>query len=71
MRRRGGDGFALLDVLVGVLIASIALVSMFAGIAFAGRSSRRIGDRLEAHVRMENEDAQGRRVVFAPVPRAD
>ena len=66
MKRRGSDGFALLDVLVGVLIASVALVSMFGGIALAGRTTRGIGERLAALVRMENEDAQGRRLVFAP-----
>ncbi len=66
MSRRGSDGFALVDVLVSTLIASIALATALGGIAFAARTVRGIDARVHAFIEVENEDAQCRRLVFQP-----
>ncbi len=66
MSRRGGEGFALVDVLVSTLIASIALATALGGIALAARAVRGIDARVHEFIEVENEDAQGRRMVFQP-----
>lgn len=66
MSRRGSEGFALVDVLVSTLIASIAFATALGGIAFAARAVRGIDARVHAFIEVENEDAQGRRLVFQP-----
>lgn len=71
MRRRADDGFVLMDVLVGALIASIALAAALGGIAFAARTMRGIDARVHAFIEVENEDAQGRRLVFRPALPAE
>ena len=65
-RRAGGDGFALMDVLVSTLIASIALATALGGIALSARSAGRIDERLHRLIEVENEDARGRRLEFRP-----
>jgi|PlaIllAssembly_1097288.scaffolds.fasta_scaffold97530_3 type II secretory pathway component PulJ len=71
MRRRGDDGFALMDVLVATLIASIALATTLGGIALAGRTMRAVDSRVHAFIEVENEEAQGRRLVFQPAHPAE
>ena len=71
MRRRGDDGFALMDVLVGTLIASIALATTLGGIALGARAVRRVDAAVRAFIEVENEEAQGRRLVFQPAHPAE
>ena len=66
MRRRADGGFAMMDVLVGTLIASIAFASALGGIAFAARTVRGITTRVSAFIEVENEEAWGRRLEFQP-----
>jgi Tfp pilus assembly protein PilV len=71
MRRRDDGGFVLVDVLVAVLIASIALASVLGGMGLAARSTKTVGSRVHAFIEVENEEAAARRLVFQPARPAE
>jgi Tfp pilus assembly protein PilV len=59
-----GRGFALLDVLVALLISSIALLAVLGGIALAARTARTARQRFEQLVAARNQDASEQRLRF-------
>jgi len=62
MRRRGG--FALIDVLVALMISSIALLAVLGGIALAARTARATRQRLIQEVAARNRYASEQRLSF-------
>jgi Tfp pilus assembly protein PilV len=68
MRRQGGcprqRGFALIDVLVALLVSSIALLTVLGGIALAARTARATRQRLLQEVAARNRYASEQRLQF-------
>ena len=62
MRRRGG--FALIDVLVALMISSIALLAVLGGIALAARTARATRQRLIQAVAARNQYASEQRLTY-------
>ena len=69
-RQEGGfaptsrSGFALLDVLVALLISSLALLAVVGGIALSARAARATRQRLIQMVSSRNQDASEQRLSF-------
>lgn len=57
-------GSVLLDVLIGLLIASTALLSTLGSIALAARTTEQLRDRVIQLITSRNEHAEQRKVVF-------
>ncbi len=57
-------GSILLDVLIGLLIASIALLFTLGSIALAARTAKQSRDRVIQLIMSRNEHAEQRKVVF-------
>ena len=62
MRRRGG--FALIDVLVALLISTMALLAVLGGIALSARAARATRQTLVEIVATRNQNAQQQRLSF-------
>jgi Tfp pilus assembly protein PilV len=68
--RQGGfaptsmSGFALIDVLVALLISSIALLAVLGGIALSARTARAARQRFMQIVAARNQDASEQRLQF-------
>ena len=58
------SGFALLDVLVALLISSLALLAVVGGIALSARAARATRQRLIQMVSSRNQDASEQRLSF-------
>jgi len=69
-RRQGGfaptsmSGFALIDVLVALLISSIALLSVLGGISLSARTARAARQRFIQLVAARNQDASEQQLSF-------
>ena len=69
-RREGGfaptsmSGFALIDVLVALLISSIALLAILGGIALSARAARAARQRFIEIVASRNQYAIQQRLLF-------
>ena len=61
---RRDRGFALLDVLVALLISSMALLAVLGGISLAARTARATRQRLIQIVASRNQDASEQRLSF-------
>ena len=61
---RRDRGFALLDVLVALLISSIALLTVLGGIALSARTARSARQRFIQMVATRNQDASEQRLSF-------
>ena len=64
MKGRHPNGFALLDVLVALLISSLALLTVFGGIALSARAARAARQRLIQIVTARNQYAIEQRLSF-------
>ncbi len=64
-RRRRPDGFALIDVLVALLISTMALLAVLGGIALSARAARAGRQRLVEVVAARNQNALQQRLSFA------
>jgi type II secretory pathway pseudopilin PulG len=58
------SGFALIDVLVALLISSIALLAVLGGIALSARTARAARQRFMQIVAARNQDASEQRLQF-------
>ncbi len=65
-RRQGQRGFALIDVLVALLIASISLLAVLGGVALSARAARFGRQKLVEIVTARNENALHRKLSFIP-----
>jgi Tfp pilus assembly protein PilV len=69
-RREGGfartsmSGFALIDVLVALLVSSIALLAILGGIALSARAARSARQRFIEAVASRNQYASQQRLSF-------
>jgi Tfp pilus assembly protein PilV len=61
--RRAG-GYALIDVLVALLVSSIALLAVLGGIALAARTARAARQRFVEIVATRNQYATGQHLSF-------
>ena len=61
---RRDRGFALLDVLVALLISSMALLAVVGGISLSARAARASRQRLIQVVAARNQDASEQRLSF-------
>lgn len=61
---RRDRGFALLDVLVALLISSMALLAVLGGISLSARAARATRQRLIQIVASRNQDASEQRLSF-------
>jgi Tfp pilus assembly protein PilV len=62
--KKSQRGSALLDVLVALLIASTALLSILGGVALAARTSQNSERRILALIAARSEDARNRTVTY-------
>jgi Tfp pilus assembly protein PilV len=67
--RRRQRGFALLDVLVALLIASTALLSLLGGAALAARTCQNGERRILALIAARSEDARKQTVTYSAEKR--
>jgi Tfp pilus assembly protein PilV len=58
------SGFALIDVLVALLISSVALLAVIGGIALSARAARATRTRFIQLVTARNQDASEQRLSF-------
>ena len=63
-RRVNQRGFALIDVLVALLISSVALLAVIGGIALSARAARATRIRFIQLVTARNQDASEQRLSF-------
>ena len=63
-RRVNQRGFALIDVLVALLISSVALLAVIGGIALSARAARATRQKLVEIVATRNQNAQQQRLSF-------
>ena len=61
---RRDRGFALLDVLVALLISSMALLAVIGGISLSARAARATRQRLIQIVASRNQDASEQKLSF-------
>jgi Tfp pilus assembly protein PilV len=61
---RRDRGFALLDVLVALLISSMALLAVLGGISLSARAARAARQRLIQIVASRNQDASEQKLSF-------
>lgn len=61
---RRDRGFALLDVLVALLISSLALLAVLGGISLSARAARATRQRLIQLVASRNQDASEQKLSF-------
>jgi Tfp pilus assembly protein PilV len=61
---RQDRGFALLDVLVALLISSMALLAVLGGISLSARAARAARQRLIQIVASRNQDASEQKLSF-------
>jgi Tfp pilus assembly protein PilV len=71
MKHRDGfarpkGGFALIDVLVALMISTIALLAVLGGIALSARTARATRQRFIEAVAARNRDASELRLRFVP-----
>jgi Tfp pilus assembly protein PilV len=64
---RRDRGFALLDVLVALLISSMALLAVIGGISLSARAARATRQRLIQIVASRNQDASEQILSFVTV----
>jgi len=62
--KKSQRGSTLLDVLVALLIASTALLSILGGVALAARTSQNSERRILALIAARSEDARNRTVTY-------
>jgi Tfp pilus assembly protein PilV len=62
--RSGTGGFALIDVLVALLISTMALLAVLGGIALSARAARATRQKLVEIVATRNQNAQQQRLSF-------